>query len=876
MSSTRPAALSAAVSAAVSQVPAFGTDLDLAIGALTQAVRLTDPADWRQPAYTAALCTAHGMRYMASFGNDDLLEVGRLCRAVLGHPQANPGFRRHCGEWLLAVLARRAASSDAAASAGPRAGWPKPSPSADGDLDTMFGVLAAFAAEDGAALEPALSSLLTDFVLTRSEGNLSDAELAAEYARARKAAADLANVPAAQAGLLLRAAEIGAQLVYRGIAPAGVADEVAAAYGTARRQLPAGHPVAREAAARGAAFKSARLRPPGPLQPNAVPRTARPSAVQPSPVSADQAEPAPADDSASPVTGEVLPPVLDVFGIRALAALGVGAQGWLTGTAGKTAEAAAALLAQRPRDAAGRAAVLCVLALAQYETWLRERAGDGLGGSLDHARAAVSDLPEGHPLRTRLTLLLARMLLDRGQIGGDLADADAALTLLDGLRARAGDQPAPAALGELLSRAGPPQLGRLLTASPAAPAALAGAAGYRVDLEAAIGSGRLLRGILAGGAPRSLVTQPPDGSGGRASEDLGQAIAILRQVTRSLPIDDPRRPDVLSDLGLALLAVGQETADPRHAGTEPGGDPVAVEVLREAAVKVAASPGHPRQAAILLRAAAALAAAGRAAAGAAATEDDAGQEDGDPQLVDEGIALLTQALSVAGLTTSGDRSRCLYGLGSALLIRFSRTGRADDLSLAIARLEEARAIVEAVPGDPFLVPLLRALAWAHRQHGYRLAQEHGQPGGLGPARADAPRLPLHQSRSVGRSVLYAHAQSVLLQSGSRHALAAARAIGEDALTLAEWCIADGRVDSAVEALELGRALVLHAATVAADVPALLREAGHQELAAEWDAEASAAPGPAGAIDAIPGTCAAGCSRCCVPVPPTGACWQPPQ
>ena len=171
----------------------------------------------------------------------------------------------------------------------------------------MFGVLAAFAAEDGAALEPASSSLFTDFVLTRSEGSLSTAELAAEYARAREAAAGLASVPAAHAALQLRAAEIGAQLVYRGVGPAGIAREVAAAFSAAQQGLPAGHPLAREAAARAAAFEAARPAPPAP-----APR--------------EPAPPGPPAEPSLPVTADELPPVLDALGIRALAALGVGTQ----------------------------------------------------------------------------------------------------------------------------------------------------------------------------------------------------------------------------------------------------------------------------------------------------------------------------------------------------------------------------------------------------------------------------------------------------------------------------------------------------------------------------------------------------------------------
>jgi hypothetical protein len=203
----------------------------------------------------------------------------------------------------------------------------------------------------------------------------------------------------------------------------------------------------------------------------------------------------------------------------------------------------------------------------------------------------------------------------------------------------------------------------------------------------------------------------------------------------------------------------------------------------------------------------------------------------DPEFVDQGIDLLAEALRSAGRDSFGERSRCLYGLGYTLLSRFGHTGQDADLSAAIDHLEEARAGLEPTPGDPFMAPLLRLLAWAYWQAGA------GQPG-----------LRRSRARSIGRSVLHAHARTVLLQSGSRHGILAARPINQDALRLAEWCLADGKIESAVEALELGRALVLHAATVAADIPALLREAERPELAAEWE---RGAPGQDRDIDDVP-------------------------
>jgi hypothetical protein len=252
-----------AITAAFGRIPGFGPDLELAIGALAQAVALAEPAEQRHPAYTAALFSAHCLRYLAVRADGDLRDIGRLGRAVLGHPLASLGYRRQCGEWLLLVLMWQGAGIEGARVAGPRAGWPRLSPSAEGDLDTMLGLLAAFAADDGEHLAPALSALLTDSVLTRAEGNLSDAELSAYYARAREAAAGVAGVPAAHAVLLFRAAEIGAQLVYRGVGRPGLAEEVATAFRAARAGLPASHPLAAQFAARAAAFESARHVPPG-------------------------------------------------------------------------------------------------------------------------------------------------------------------------------------------------------------------------------------------------------------------------------------------------------------------------------------------------------------------------------------------------------------------------------------------------------------------------------------------------------------------------------------------------------------------------------------------------------------------------------------
>lgn len=83
------------------------------------------------------------------------------------------------------------------------------------------------------------------------------------------------------------------------------------------------------------------------------------------------------------------------------------------------------------------------------------------------------------------------------------------------------------------------------------------------------------------------------------------------------------------------------------------------------------------------------------------------------------------------------------------------------------------------------------------------------------------------------------AREVVLQSESEQALAIVADAAERATTLAARCLAVGLKSDAVRAVEAGRGLVLHAATASADIPALLRHHGHDDLAAEWARESAA-------------------------------------
>jgi hypothetical protein len=748
----------APVRKALAGVPGLGTDLDTAIGALTQAVGLAEQASRHQPLYTAALSKARALRFLVYGRGEDLDELARLCRVVIGHPGVSRDYRRQFSEDLLVVLMARVRASGTdlelfTGAAGQR------SPSADTDLDAMIGLLERFLAADGAELSPTLSWALAALTTAQASGDLADAELAAVYARQRDAAAAFGHAPVAQAVLRHHAAATGAELVRRGGGPPGLAAEVAAMFQQAIQGFPAAHPMARYIASQAAAF--------------------------------DRAKPIRHTETATPtvrhVAGDVPVPVVavqDGFDMQATALLGTGSLGRLAAPLGQVVETAQPLLAPPPGDPAEHAAVRCVLAMALHQRWLRERSGGDLNTAIDHVSGAIAGLPAGHPMRDRITELRAGMLLDRCQVNGDHADAGTAHAALLGLLRRVTggrSHRGPGDLNDLLRAAcagtRSAAIGPMLTRPPAGARTGPPGAHYRLELRAALGSALLLRSMLSGDPGY-----------------LDSAVTYLRHAAEGLPHDHPVRPSAVSDLGIACLAVARRK----------GAGQARQEIAALLSVAGECPPGHPHRAAILLR-----------AAGALAGDEDA---EHDPAAAGQVIDLLTEALKTAGLDAFGERARCLYGLGHMRLVQYEHTRDARELERAISALDEAWTGLGPAPGDPFIVPLLRTLASACRLAG-----------------SEGPGLRRRQSKRVGRSLLHAHGRAVLLQSGSWHGLSAARRIGTDTLRLARWCLADGQPHLAVEALELGRGLVLHAATVAADIPALLDAANRPGLAREWRA-----------------------------------------
>lgn len=453
--------------------------------------------------------------------------------------------------------------------------------------------------------------------------------------------------------------------------------------------------------------------------------------------------------------------------------------------------------------AAGRSAVAAMLlALARHTRWLHERDGADLTAAVGLVRDAVGELRDRAPapgreagrggdratgqqdgrLADRCELALAGLLLDRHLLLGDHADLAAAHDIHERLlRTATGRETTVSDLPALLIRAADPtllpQIGALFLQDRPAPAS------FRAELLAAAGRTGLLR----------ARARPAD-----SAHDGGErtaAVARLRAAADLLPAGHPVRPAVRGDLGLDALTRGLDSGDEATLRD-------AVEEMLSAAAECPQDSAH--RSGLLLRAAGALRAHDRHTVGASR--------------LDEGIVLLGSAAEAPHHRFHGSRARCQYGLGELLVARHLRTGDSDDLRRAVSVLKAARESLESGPGDPFTAILTRALARAYRAGGRD--------------DEDARR----KSRDTGRFVLAAHARAVLLQSGTHRGLVAAGAVGPDMLRLVTWCLEDDRPEEAVQALELGRGLVLHAATVGGTVPQLLREAKQPGLAQEWTAQ----------------------------------------
>lgn len=283
-----------------------------------------------------------------------------------------------------------------------------------------------------------------------------------------------------------------------------------------------------------------------------------------------------------------------------------------------------------------------------------------------------------------------------------------------------------------------------------------------------------------------------------AIEDLEQAVAEIGPEQAS-------RLDLTSPLQTARI-MRAELTEPSGPG-RPLGPTVsaAFERLRGEAGRM----GHSRAEYPVL---AAQAAAGLVLRGLSAT---------DVTLVDQAIALLAEASAIP-LLGLRERPRVLQLHGEALHTRYTMTRNARDLSNAIGLLEEARRAVEQEPGSPLASGVLQSLASAYR------------------SRSNQALGDVDRAVRIGLAALREHAGDVLLQDSDDNALHVARRGISDATEMARWFLARGRREAAIAAIELGRGMVLHAATVGSGVAEALTAAGHPELAAEWAGRAGRA------------------------------------
>ncbi|WP_329461497.1 CHAT domain-containing protein [Streptomyces sp. NBC_01431] len=194
----------------------------------------------------------------------------------------------------------------------------------------------------------------------------------------------------------------------------------------------------------------------------------------------------------------------------------------------------------------------------------------------------------------------------------------------------------------------------------------------------------------------------------------------------------------------------------------------------------------------------------------------------------------TEALPEHVPPPAGASTDDLHSSALSLAVRYSLTHDRVDLDTLIDELERVREGVRNGRAPDIAADALWQLAMAYRERGV-----------LNQDVKDFTAL------EAAKEALAALAADVLLQSGAEHGLLAARSGASRGVQAALWAGSQGRPNEAVAALELGRALVLHAASTSSDVPELLDEGGHHDLAQAWrSADAPQSPG-AGA-DGVPG------------------------
>ncbi|BCJ70798.1 hypothetical protein CS0771_03420 [Catellatospora sp. IY07-71] len=277
-----------------------------------------------------------------------------------------------------------------------------------------------------------------------------------------------------------------------------------------------------------------------------------------------------------------------------------------------------------------------------------------------------------------------------------------------------------------------------------------------------------------------------------------KAYDAILDAMRQLPENDPRRAQ-LAHMQATMAPLFRQTqdggvADPRLRGT--GSTPYDATVAAELAQlrALADVPGlDPAERALR------MGTSGAAKMGVGADH---------PPVLDQAIIELAEAVAIS---PEHDPRRPFYRLqlGVARMLRFESRKRITDLQDGTAELERARTALGTTAHAMWTMTSM-PLAHAYRLSGRKAL-----------------------SRDTALSGLRGHAWSVLLQSDAPAAAAAARHASDDAIDVARWCVSDGRPDLAARALDMGRGLMLHAATERRAIPERLIELGEPGLAEQW-------------------------------------------
>ncbi|MGW1071203.1 CHAT domain-containing protein [Streptomyces sp. NPDC002537] len=161
----------------------------------------------------------------------------------------------------------------------------------------------------------------------------------------------------------------------------------------------------------------------------------------------------------------------------------------------------------------------------------------------------------------------------------------------------------------------------------------------------------------------------------------------------------------------------------------------------------------------------------------------------------------------------------------SLMVRYTLTRDLPDLDLLIAELRLVCDDIRQGRGPRFAARAQWMLAEAYRARWTHTQDPADQASAMATAKAALNTL----------------AADVVLQLGSEHGLLTARVGAARSILAATWAASQNQAEEAVAALELGRALVLHAASTSRTVPELLDARGQQELAEAWRESSAADP-----------------------------------